>query len=34
IMSAIGERLNELPAFKEAHPNRQPDCPDEEKIKS
>ncbi|CAF2886816.1 unnamed protein product [Rotaria sp. Silwood2] len=34
IMSAIGERLNELPAFKEAHPNRQFDCPDEEKIKS
>ncbi|CAF5116525.1 unnamed protein product, partial [Rotaria sp. Silwood1] len=34
IMTAIEERLNELPAFKEAHPNRQSDCPEEEKLKS
>jgi hypothetical protein len=29
-MTAIDERLNELPAFKEAHPSRQPDYPGEE----
>ena len=31
IMTAIEERLNEIPAFKDAHPNRQPDYPGEEK---
>jgi hypothetical protein len=30
IMTAIEERLNELPGFKEAHPNRQPDYPPDE----
>lgn len=33
-MIAIEERLNELPAFQQAHPNRQMDCPEEEKLKS
>lgn len=26
-MTAIEERLNKLPAFQAAHPDRQPDCP-------
>jgi len=30
LMTAIEERLNELPAFQEAHPNRQPDYPGEQ----
>ncbi|CAF3720865.1 unnamed protein product [Rotaria sp. Silwood1] len=34
IMTAIEERLNELLEFKAAHPNRQQDCPEEEKLKS
>jgi len=29
-MTAIEERLNQLPAFKQAHPNQQPDCPSEQ----
>lgn len=28
-MRAIEERLNEIPAFKDAHPNCQPDYPGE-----
>ena len=31
IMTAIDERLNQLPAFKTAHPDRQPDYPGEDK---
>ncbi len=27
LMTAIEERLSQLPAFKAAHPNQQPDCP-------
>jgi len=30
LMTAIEERLNQLPAFKQAHPNQQPDCPSEQ----
>lgn len=29
LMVAIEERLNQLPAFKNAHPNHQPDYPGE-----
>jgi hypothetical protein len=31
IMTAIEERLSENPAFKDAHPNNQPDYPGEDK---
>ncbi|CAF1147198.1 unnamed protein product [Adineta steineri] len=31
IMTAIDERLSHIPAFKQAHPNQQPDFPGEEK---
>lgn len=34
LMTAIEERLSQLPAFQEAHPNCQPDCPEGEKVKS
>lgn len=30
LMTAIEERLNQLPAFKAAHPSQQPDCPPDE----
>lgn len=29
LMTTIEERLNKIPAFQEAHPNRQPDYPGE-----
>ena len=31
MIRAIEERLNEIEAFTEAHPNCQPDCPEQEK---
>ncbi len=34
IMTAIEERLNTIPAFKDAHPNEQPDFPEPENQKS
>jgi hypothetical protein len=33
-MTAIEERLNAIPAFKDAHPNEQPDFPGPENQKS
>ncbi len=33
-ITSIEERLNEIDAFKAAHPNQQPDCPKEEKAKA